>query len=86
MRLTEFLPHCIIFMSTKIIQKSKVKTMERLKQLRKMRRLTQVDVCRAIDCPRPMYALMESGKISPRDKELVALAQLYNVSVQYLKK
>lgn len=60
--------------------------MKRLKQLRKMRRLTQVDVCRAIDRPRPMYALMENGKITPREEDLTALAQLYNVSVQYLKK
>lgn len=60
--------------------------MERLKQLRHLRRLTQVEVCRAIDCPRPLYALMEQGKIAPGEKELVALAKLYNVSTQYLQR
>ena len=60
--------------------------MERLKQLRHLRRMTQVDVCRAIDCPRPIYALMEQGKIAPGEKELQALARLYNVSVQYLQR
>ena len=60
--------------------------MERLKQLRHLRRLTQVEVCRAIDCPRPLYALMEQGKLAPGDKELAALAKLYNVSEQYLQR
>jgi len=60
--------------------------MDRLKQLRKMRRLTQVEVCRAIGCPRPIYSLMEQGKLPPRPEDLSALAKLYNVSVSYLQK
>jgi len=60
--------------------------MERLKQLRHLRRLTQVEVSRAIGCPRPLYALMEQGKLSPGEKELTALARFYNVSVQYLQR
>ncbi len=57
-----------------------------LKKLRKMRGLTQVDVARAIGCPRPMYALMEKGELTPRTEELEALAKLYNVSLSYLQK
>ena len=60
--------------------------MDRLKQLRRLRRMTQVEVCRAIDCPRPLYSLMEQGKMPPRPADLEALARLYNVSVQYLQK
>ncbi len=58
--------------------------MDRLKQLRRLRRMTQVEVCRAIDCPRPLYALMEQGKLKPREQDYLALAELYNVSVNYL--
>ena len=60
--------------------------MERLKQLRHLRRMTQVEVSRAIGCPRPLYALMEQGKLTPGEKELEELARLYNVSVQYLQR
>lgn len=60
--------------------------MDRLKYLRKTRRMTQVDVSRAAGIPRPLYALMEQGKLEPDDKEYKALAGLYNVSVAYLQK
>ena len=59
--------------------------MDRLKQLRKIRRMTQVEVCRAIGCPRPLYALIEQGALPPREQDLKALASLYKVSVQYLQ-
>ena len=57
-----------------------------LKQLRKMRGVTQVDVARAIDCPRPIYALIEKGEMPPRPGDLEALAAYFNVSVGYLRK
>lgn len=60
--------------------------MATLKQLRKARHLTQLDVARAITCPRPIYALIEQGKLPPREQDYEALAGLYNVSVSYLKK
>lgn len=60
--------------------------MATLKQLRKSRHLTQLDVARAISCPRPIYALIEGGKLAPREGDYEALAGLYNVSVGYLKK
>lgn len=57
-----------------------------LKQLRNSRHLTQVDVARAIGRPRPLYALMEQGKLELSPEDLEKLAVLYNVSVQYLQK
>lgn len=60
--------------------------MQRLKNLRKTRRWTQVEVSRATDIPRPLYALMEQGKLTPSEKDYQALASVYNVSVQYLQK
>ncbi len=59
--------------------------MQRLRQLRHIRRLTQVDVSRAADIPRPLYALMEQGKLQPSAAEYQALAELYNVSIPYLQ-
>lgn len=60
--------------------------MQRLKNLRRTRRMTQVDVSRESGIPRPLYALMEQGKLSPNDEQMHSLASLYNVSVQYLQK
>lgn len=58
----------------------------KLKNLRKTRRWTQVEVSRAADIPRPLYALMEQGKLTPTQQNYEALADIYNVSVQYLQK
>ncbi len=60
--------------------------MQRLKNLRRTRRLTQVDVSRQCGIPRPLYALIEQGKLPPSQAQYEALSTLYNVSVQYLQK
>ncbi len=68
-------------------QKIKVnKDVQRMKNLRRLLRLTQVDVSRATEIPRPLYALMEQGKLTPNEAQYKALAELFNVSVQYLQK
>lgn len=63
-----------------------VSIMESLKRLRLKNRLTQVDVARAINCPRPIYVLLEQGRLDPQPEQLAAFSKLYNVSVSYLTK
>ncbi len=60
--------------------------MDQLKKLRLKNKLTQVDVARAIDCPRPIYSLMEQGRMTPTAQQWASFAKLYNVSVSYLQK
>lgn len=60
--------------------------MQQLKKLRLKNKLTQVDVARAIGCARPIYSLMEQGRMEPSEVQWAAFAKLYNVSVSYLQK
>lgn len=57
---------------------------ERLKNLRKEARLTQVDVASKLGISQPAYASWERGVKKPTQENLVKIAQVLNVSVDYL--
>lgn len=57
---------------------------ERLKTLRKEAGLTQVDVAEKLGISQPAYASWERGLKKPTQDNLVKIAQILNVSVDYL--
>ena len=57
---------------------------ERLKDLRKQAELTQVDVAEKLGISQPAYASWERGVKKPTQDNLVKIAQILNVSVDYL--
>ena len=57
---------------------------ERLKDLRKQAELTQVDVAAKLGISQPAYASWERGVKKPTQENLVKIAQILNVSVDYL--
>ncbi len=57
---------------------------ERLKKLRKKARLTQVDIARKLGISQQAYASWERGIKKPTQENLVKIAQILNVSVDYL--
>ena len=57
---------------------------ERLKNLRKQAQLTQVDVAEKLGISQPAYASWERGIKKPTQENLVKIAQILNVSVDYL--
>lgn len=57
---------------------------ERLKDLRKQAELTQVDVAEKLGISQPAYASWERGIKKPTQENLVKIAQVLNVSVDYL--
>lgn len=57
---------------------------ERLKTLRKQAQLTQVDVAEKLGISQPAYASWERGVKKPTQENLVKIAQILNVSVDYL--
>ena len=57
---------------------------ERLKDLRKQAGLTQVDVAEKLGISQPAYASWERGVKKPTQDNLVKIAQILNVSVDYL--
>lgn len=57
---------------------------ERLKKLRKQAQLTQVDVAKKLGISQPAYASWERGVKKPTQENLVKIAQVLNVSVDYL--
>ena len=57
---------------------------ERLKELRKQAQLTQVDVAEKLGISQPAYASWERGAKKPTQENLVKIAQVLNVSVDYL--
>ena len=57
---------------------------ERLKTLRKQAQLTQVDVPEKLGISQPAYASWERGIKKPTQENLVKIAQILNVSVDYL--
>lgn len=57
---------------------------ERLKNLRKNAGLTQVDVAEKLGVSQPAYASWERGIKKPTQNNLVKIAQILNVSVDYL--
>ena len=57
---------------------------DRLKSLRKQAQLTQVDVAEKLGISQPAYASWERGIKKPTQEYLVKIAQILNVSVDYL--
>lgn len=57
---------------------------ERLKDLRKQAELTQVDVAEKLGISQPAFASWERGVKKPTQENLVKIAQILNVSVDYL--
>lgn len=57
---------------------------ERLKKLRKDAGLTQVDVANKLGISQPAYASWERGIKRPTQDNLVKIAQVLNVSIDYL--
>ena len=61
-----------------------MKFSERLKDLRKQAGLTQVDVAEKLGISQPAYASWEHGVKKPTQENLVKIAQILSVSVDYL--
>ena len=57
---------------------------ERLKELRKKSNFTQVEVAEKLGISQPAYASWERGAKKPTQENLVKIAQVLNVSVDYL--
>ena len=57
---------------------------ERLKNLRKQANFTQVEVAEKLGISQPAYASWERGVKKPTQGNLVKIAQVLNVSVDYL--
>lgn len=56
----------------------------RLKELRKQGHLTQVELAKRLGIGQSSYADWERGKKKPTQKNLVKIAQVLNVSIDYL--
>lgn len=57
---------------------------ERFKELRKQAHLTQVELASKLGIVQSSYADWERGKKKPTQENLVKIAQILNVSVDYL--
>jgi len=57
---------------------------ERLKRTRKANNLKQKDVAQSLSLDRSTYAGYETGKNKPSFEKLMELANLFNVSIDYL--
>jgi len=70
--------------SEKFFRGFKMEFSERLKKLRKDTGLTQVDVASKLGISQQAYASWERGVKKPTQDNLVKIAQILNVSVDYL--
>ena len=61
-----------------------MKLPERMKELRKERKLRQEDIAAALDLSLSAYSRYELGKREPPASVLENIADYYNVSVDYL--
>ena len=57
---------------------------ERLKLLRKDKKLTQLDMAKFLECAEQHYQRIEYGKINIPSMNLIKLAQYFDVSTDYL--
>ena len=57
---------------------------ERLKELRKQAHLTQVELAKLLGIGQSSYADWERGKKKPTQENLVKIAQILDVSIDYL--
>ncbi|MCB6983798.1 helix-turn-helix domain-containing protein [Peptostreptococcus anaerobius] len=56
----------------------------RLKELRKKRELTQVEIATKLNITRRGYQKIESGEQTTKYTTLIAIADFYDVSIDYL--
>ena len=68
----------------KIFRGLKMEFSERLKELRKKVNFTQVEIAEKLGISQPAYASWERGVKKPTQENLVKIAQVLNVSVDYL--
>ena len=68
----------------KIFRGLKMEFSERLKELRKKANFTQVEVAEKLGISQPAYASWERGVKKPTQENLIKIAQILNVSVDYL--
>jgi len=61
-----------------------MKMYRRIRDLREDRDLSQTDVAKMLHVSQPTYSRYESGALDVPSAVLVALAQFYGVSVDYL--
>ena len=57
---------------------------ERLRELRKERKLGQIALADALDVGKSVVSLWELGKCEPTLSKLVAMAKFFDVSIDYL--
>ena len=57
---------------------------ERLTELRKLNHITQRQVAQTLNISQPSYIRYENGSAEPNLENLVRLAELFDVSVDYL--
>ncbi|MBQ8230030.1 MAG: helix-turn-helix transcriptional regulator [Clostridia bacterium] len=60
------------------------KFIERLKQLRTEKNLSQAQLAKEIDVTQPAIAYWETGKKIPSAQAIITLAQYFGVSTDYL--
>jgi transcriptional regulator with XRE-family HTH domain len=65
-------------------KKDRSEFMNRLKELRKSRNLTQDEMAKKISLPRSTYSNYETGKREPDYHTLEQIAEYFGVSVDYL--
>ena len=58
--------------------------MNRLKELRKNKRLTQAELAKIIGINQNSYSYWENGKVKIDNQSLQKLAELFNVSIDYI--
>ncbi len=68
----------------KLNQNSDMTIPERIKYLRKQSKLTQKDVADEIGVKQNHYHYIETGFFDPKTIEVVKMAKLFNVSIDYL--
>lgn len=61
-----------------------MKTYEKIKQLRENREITQKEISNALDINVSVYNKIELGMRPLREEELTAIADFFNVSIDYL--
>ena len=61
-----------------------MKTYEKIKQLRENREITQKEISNALDINVSVYNKIEPGIRPLREEELTAIADFFNVSIDYL--
>lgn len=57
---------------------------EAFKRFRKVKALSQMDLCGVLGIKQPQYSRYESGKREMRGSQIKAICEYYNVSADYL--